>query len=357
MTTSYTLVGDDQGQVLTVVFSDGELSTISDTHNNFHEILGYLVDTPRNEVDEDHIRDLADLVYAVGTRLRGLSERVAVAGNTLLFDGDEVASELGDHITRLLQSGDEKGWKPLVNFMEKVAQNPSQASRDSLYTWIHGRDLTITESGDFVAYKGVMLGDDDESLSISAGGAFVNGEYVKGHIPNPDGAVISMPRSKVDADTKVGCSTGLHAGTWSYASGFARGRVLEVHINPRDVVSVPDDCSYQKLRVSQYTVVTSTDQEYSVPTVYAQPWDDEEDEDENYDDEYWGDGEDYEDEEELTEQEQWDEDWSHDTSGSIRRTLRVPFGVTPNEFYDILTLEDDVPSDEAVEAVWPNKTV
>lgn len=353
MTTSFTLTGDDQGQVLSVVFSDGELSTIEGTHTNFTKILGYLIDTPRDEVDEDHVRDLADLVYAVGTRLTALSERVAMAGNTLLFDGDEVASELGEHIVRLLNEGDENGWKPLVNFMEKVAQNPSEASRASLYSWINGRNIAIAENGDFIAYKGVMLGKEDESLSISAGGAFVDGEYVKGHIPNPDGAVISMPRSKVDADTRVGCSTGLHAGTWSYASSFARGRVLEVHINPRDVVSVPDDCSYQKLRVSQYTVISSIEQEYSVPTVYAEPWDDEEDDDE-YEDEYWGDGEEFDDDEPDTtaEAESWDEEWDHDPKSVIRKTLRVPFGVSPQEWFDVL-VDDGLTTEQAENAIWP----
>lgn len=351
MTTSFTLTGDDQGQVLSVVFSDGDMSTIEGTHPNFSKILGYLVDTPQNSVDEDHIRDLSDLVYAVGTRLTALSERVAMAGNTLLFDGDEVASELGDHIVRLLREQDENGWKPLVNFMEKVAQNPSENSRLSLYSWINGRNLTITEDGDFVAYKGVQIGTDGESLSISAGGAFVNGEYVKGHIPNPDGAVITMPRSKVNADTRVGCSTGLHAGTWSYASGFARGRVLEVHINPRDVVSVPDDCSFQKLRVSQYTVVSSIDQEYTATTVYNS-YDDDEDDYEDEDD-YWGENE-YEDNEphQATEAEEWDEEWSHDPKSVIRRTLRVPFGVTPDEWFDVL-VDDGLTTDQAEAAIWP----
>lgn len=351
MTTSFTLTGDDQGQSLTVVYSDGDVSTVTDTHGNFNKILGYLVDTPREQVDESHVRDLADLVYAVGTRLTALSERVSLAGNTLLFDGDEVANELGDHVVRLLREGDENGWKPLVNFMEKVAQNPSENSRNSLYSWINGRNLTITENGDFVAYKGVMLGDDDESLSISSGGAFVDGEYVKGHIPNPDGAVVSMPRSKVDADTSIGCSTGLHAGTWSYASGFARGRVLEVHINPRDVVSVPKDCDHQKLRVSQYTVVSSIDQEYSVPTVYD-PYDDEDDDYE--DDDFWGDGEDDEEVDDNSEAEDWDEEWSHDPNGTIRRTLRVPFGVTPDEWFLVLVEEDNVPEEEAEAAIWPD---
>ncbi len=78
-----------------------------------------------------------------------------------------------------------------------------------------------------------------------------------------------MPRSKVDDDTSAGCSTGLHAGTYRYASGFAQGRLLTVEINPRDVVSVPTDSDYQKIRTCRYTVVGVTEVEYTEPT-----WDD-----------------------------------------------------------------------------------
>jgi hypothetical protein len=53
----------------------------------------------------------------------------------------------------------------------------------------------------------------------------------------------------------VGCHTGLHAGTWDYATTFSGDTLLLVKVNPRDVVSVPTDCNWQKIRTCRYTVV------------------------------------------------------------------------------------------------------
>ena len=63
-----------------------------------------------------------------------------------------------------------------------------------------------------------------------------------------------MARSEVQHDPSVGCHKGLHVGTWDYASSFGRGVVLEVEVDPRDVVSVPTDCGDAKLRCCRYRV-------------------------------------------------------------------------------------------------------
>lgn len=74
--------------------------------------------------------------------------------------------------------------------------------------------------------------------------------------------------------------------------------MLEVVINPRDVVSVPHDCSAQKLRTCRYVVTGVTDQDFGTPLKSASTWgddayDDYDDEDEYYEDSYderdpWG---------------------------------------------------------------------
>lgn len=285
---NYSLVADKNGRSLTVIFEDGETVTVPGSHPHFDDVLMHLLD---DAADESWVRSRVDLVRAAGTKLRALSERVRVAGNRLLFDGDEIDGAIAEHIVALVEADDEDGYGPLVNFLEKLYTNPSENSINALYTWLQTGRFTITPDGDFIAYKGVAVGPDGVSLSIHSGKAVVNGEVIQGQIPNPDGAVVEMPRSEVDADTGVHCSTGLHAGTWNYASNFGHGRVLTVKINPRDVVSVPNDCSYAKLRVARYTVVEAVDQAFTTPTVYPTTPDPEDDEDYD-DDEYdeWGDG-------------------------------------------------------------------
>jgi hypothetical protein len=74
-----------------------------------------------------------------------------------------------------------------------------------------------------------------------------------------------MPRNKVDDNKEVGCSYGFHAGTLEYASDFASDfdKLVLVEIDPADVVSIPTDCNFQKLRTCRYKVVA----EYEKPLV------------------------------------------------------------------------------------------
>jgi len=66
-----------------------------------------------------------------------------------------------------------------------------------------------------------------------------------------------MARNKVDDDKNIGCSYGFHAGTLEYATGFAcsNDKLVLVEIDPADVVSIPTDCNFQKLRTCRYKVV------------------------------------------------------------------------------------------------------
>jgi hypothetical protein len=94
-----------------------------------------------------------------------------------------------------------------------------------------------------------------------------------------------MPRNKVDDDKLVGCSYGFHAGTLEYASNFAGGndRLVLVEIDPADVVSIPVDCEFQKLRTCRYKVVQEYDRPLSEP-VYESRFSTENDDDDLWDD-------------------------------------------------------------------------
>ena len=66
-----------------------------------------------------------------------------------------------------------------------------------------------------------------------------------------------MNRRRVSDNCNEGCASGLHVGTYEYANDWAGsgGVVLLVKFDPADIVSVPTDCAYSKMRVSKYTVV------------------------------------------------------------------------------------------------------
>lgn len=264
--TFFNLTSDERGRTLSIFFDNGDSETIPETHISFQAIIDkFLAGTA---VDED-IRELTRVLETVATKMSALSERVSVDGKEIYFDGDPLAGELGEVIKSLFSEGS-TDFGPLVAFLEKAKTNPSLESVDDLYRWITNGDLVIDPDGDIIAYKGVTIGEDGTSLSISQGTAFVNGVKVSGAIPNKPGSIITMPRSEVDPNSASYCSTGLHAGTHSYASGFSRERLILVKINPRDVVSCPKDSNSQKLRVARYKVMGEIDQRLT-SSVYREP--------------------------------------------------------------------------------------
>lgn len=252
--------------------ADGEQRNVPKGHPFFEQIKEALKDESWRDREAELFR-LASVSQVLDDRFSNLSERVSVQNKTIFFDGDPVNSSLADHILRMLQEGDE-AWRGLVNFMEKIASNPSEESRKSLYSWLNGRDFTILRDGNFLAYKGIKVNTEGEFLSIRSGYGIIDGVPMNGYLPNKIGSVLSVPRSYVNADINVACSHGLHAGTYAYAleysetnarhNGYKTALVL-VSINPRDVVSVPSDCEVQKLRVCSYQVLEVTENELEVP--------------------------------------------------------------------------------------------
>jgi hypothetical protein len=308
---------DVKGKTLSIFYADGGSDTIPETHVSFDAIFNKLVS---GSATDDKIRELTNVLETVARKMSALSERVSVDGTNVYFDGDPLAGELTEVIKSLFAEGS-ANLKPLVNFLEKAKQNPSQKSVDDLYRWIKKGDLVIDPDGDIIAYKGVGKDKNGNSQSIHTGTAFVDGVEFTGHIPNRPGTVVSMPRSEVDPNEMVGCSTGLHAGTHDYALkylGWQReSRMILVKINPRDVVSVPTDEQDKKMRVSRYTVLSAIDLPDRLTSAVYQHDLQEEDLDDDYEEEY-------DEENWYDEDEEWDEEAEAEEAEAMERAYNTP---------------------------------
>ncbi len=199
-------------------------------------------------------------------------EQIEVKDGSVFVDGDSIQSVVADRIINFLADGVD--CLPIFKFITRLQLNPSKRAVDELYTFLEHKHLPLTETGTFLAYKAVRNDFTDKHT-----GKFFNGV----------GEVLSMPRNKVDDDKNVGCSYGFHAGTLEYASNFACGsdKLVLVEIDPTDVVSIPTDCEFQKLRTCRYKVVA----EYERPLdehVYESRFSTEHDNDvdEEWDEEY-----------------------------------------------------------------------
>jgi len=167
-------------------------------------------------------------------------EGIEVKDGNLYVFGEPVHSTLATRVLSFLEAG--LDCVHLFKFILKLNLNPSKRAVDELYTFLEHRALPITDNGNFLAYKAV------------------NSDYTdkySGKFLNTIGAVLEMPRNKVDDNKEVGCSYGFHAGTVEYAKDFlgGSGHLMIVEINPSDVVSIPTDCQFQKLRTCKYKVV------------------------------------------------------------------------------------------------------
>jgi hypothetical protein len=270
----YTLFGNGETKNIVVVDDrdpfNVQMLAATDQHPAWDRIIQGVM------AEDAGVYKLFDVGTVASEAFKRLSDRVTIAGGNIYFDNEKVDGALEEQISRFVEADSEEDWLPLIKFYEKVMTNLNQHTREQLYRWLNQQQISITEDGDFIAYKGVRprkANDDFEWESISAGRAIVNGSVYSGNIPNDVDAIVEMPRGEVQHDPALGCHTGLHAGTWAYAKNFSQGAVLRVAINPRDVVSVPTDCNDAKLRTCRYTVLEVTDKE-NLETVYrpANTW-------------------------------------------------------------------------------------
>ena len=224
-------------------------------------------------------KDWESFIYIVNPEIRLKSlyasyEGIEVKDGNLYVFGDPIHSTIAKRVISFIEHG--LDCVHLFKFILKLNMNPSKRAVDELYTFLEHRALPVTDNGNFLAYKAVRADYTDK----------YTGKFL-----NTIDSVLEMPRNKVDDNKENGCSYGFHAGSVDYAKDFmnADGHLMIVEINPADVVSIPTDCQYQKLRTCKYKVVGEYEIDLNDP-MYASRfqtdqdddvdlWDDEEDED------------------------------------------------------------------------------
>jgi len=169
-----------------------------------------------------------------------ISKNISIENGEVLFKGQAVGGVVVDRILKFVRNG--LPYKPLVRFLENLQMNPSSRAVQELYTFLEHGHMPITEDGCFIGYKAITNDWKDKHTHT---------------VDNRVGKTPEVPRNAVDDDFRIGCSTGLHIGSYEYANGFAGGddRIVLVKVNPADAVCVPEDANFQKLRAWKYKVV------------------------------------------------------------------------------------------------------
>lgn len=184
----------------------------------------------------DELGDLLEKVNRVVCSVDGMS----VENDVVFVDGESVPCVFGDKLKEMARMDlPVDSW---LNFWRLLRDNPSYNSVRELADCLERNHHPLLPDGRFLAWKGVRTDFKDK---------------YSGKFDNSVGNIVSVPRNEVDDNREMHCSNGLHVATYEYASNYAGcdGVLVEVAVNPANVVSVPTDSSFQKMRVTEYEVL------------------------------------------------------------------------------------------------------
>jgi hypothetical protein len=221
---------------LTIIFNEGHPISIGSEDGRYADVISLI-----RSGQYDEIMGLVDRSEQIKEHTQG---KFLVRNGVVVIDNEPLPEALSD---KLLEFCDEKiDTRPLELFWHNLKKNPSKDSKRDLYDFMRANLMPITPNGHFIGYKKVRSDYKD---------------CFTGTITNKPGRIIKMLRAEVDGNRNNTCSRGLHVAAYSYASGFGSGVLLEVEVNPRDVVAVPPDYKQQKMRVCRYRVIRRANHE------------------------------------------------------------------------------------------------
>jgi hypothetical protein len=240
------------------IFWEGKPYTLRKDHANFQLAKQAILDARY-----DDLGDLLDISKAVENFIEG---DIEVRDEVVYYKNHRLHGVVVDKLLEMLRAG-MKDSAPLTNFITRLQSNPSANSVNELYSFMSYKSLASTPEGKVLGYKGVQ--SNYWSSTGNADTIVIQGETNERHqILNEVGATIEVARRCVDDNKDHHCSFGLHIGSFDYADNWAGedGRLLLVEFDPQDAVSVPTDCDFQKLRVSD---ITDTRKELNRPVYEA----------------------------------------------------------------------------------------
>lgn len=218
-----------------IMYYNTTTQTLSKKDPKFKKVMGMITKGQEQKV--------IDFIFPDETVVEKYTMGIFTIKNGLVYiknEAEPVNSVIAHKLKRFFNEG--LPVKPLINFQKNLNKNPSESSRNQLFRCLEHNHHPITEDGMFVAYK---------YISINEKGNFV--DSYTGKFNNNIGKTVSIDREDVDANPDQSCSHGLHVASFEYTQG--EQTIVQVLVNPKDVVAVPNDYNNQKMRVCKYKVI------------------------------------------------------------------------------------------------------
>lgn len=293
----YNYTETSQNKTITLDFMSIEEDipiVLAENHPKFNDINALRVSGELAQMDERDVLPLITLGSAGADTLGDWFDPESDEVNHSLFAGttlngmqiDPVVAKKISTILDGFDPKDEAHVEAVVAFMDRVEKHPQGIKARDFLAWASRNGINLTREGMVVGYKSVLKVSESDYARYFGNGVQANGDILEGlppqaegkavyrpshwgagitdgvaydeYIPMYVGAVVEMPRDKVDSSGSVACSVGLHVGNYDYASTFNQHRegatMTLVLVDPKDIVSVPD-YAFDKYRVSRYTVI------------------------------------------------------------------------------------------------------
>ena len=223
---------------------DGKPHVIDSSHPNFKDI--------KERLERDNLSGMEFLVDPANKIRQYYDNQITVDNGIVKYNGIVLKNNITNRIMTMCKNGDNPTF--LVNFLKQAVSNPNPNILEQIDAFLVAVNIPIGKDGCLLAYKAV---DSDYK------------DIYTHTIDNSVGQTVSVDRKSVNDDSSVGCSHGLHCGAIEYvksyggvSNGKSQNKLVIVRVNPKDIVSVPKDHSYQKIRCCEYTVVASVTWDY-----------------------------------------------------------------------------------------------
>lgn len=242
-----------------VVNFDGKTISVNKADGRYKDVLAC--------IKEGRLQDIPTVI---DVKTFFAQQGLQIVDGLIHIDGSPMPDALSKRVLQFREEG--LPFEPLLKFWENLKDNPSFNSRQMLYKFLEHNGHPLTDDGCFIAYRGVT--EDFRDVHTKT-------------FDNRVGQICEMPREKVDDNPNNTCSNGLHVACHDYAKGFGP-QLIEVKVNPKDVVAVPTDYNGTKMRVCKFEVVAvgeklRTEPLYGVPTSEMRTFEYDEDDDQDFD--------------------------------------------------------------------------
>jgi len=215
----------------------GQTRTINKKHPAFKKVLDLI---HVGGSDEDLLKAI-EPVKAINTSKKAANWGIKVVDGSIKMQEEVLPADIADTILEFKAANEP--FEPLVKFYENCKLNPDVRVKEGLFRFLKAHRFPLTEDGCFIGYRKVANDFKD---------------FYTGKLDFSPGQTVTLDRSLCDSDNNNTCSRGLHVANFRYAKEVyhpGSGKMINVKINPRDVVAFPTDYHFEKMRVCAMYVI------------------------------------------------------------------------------------------------------